>query len=146
MTALGTVANLWRYPVKSMGGEELNEAFVGFSGIYGDRVFALRSSAAPKGFPYLTAREQRKLRQCRPRFRYSDPAARPINQLEAESMGPGVTPVYADRSELVVDVTTSGGDTFAIDDPALGRWASAGVSGRPDLTLMRSDRAMTDCR
>jgi uncharacterized protein YcbX len=28
MNAIGTVESLWRYPVKSMRGEELNEAFV----------------------------------------------------------------------------------------------------------------------
>jgi uncharacterized protein YcbX len=129
-----------------MAGEEVNEVFVGFPGIYGDRVFAFHSSAGAKGFPYLTAREQRKLLQCRPQFRHAEKAARPVNQTEAESMGPGVTPVYADRSELAVDVTMKDGSTFAIDDPALLAFIRDGVSGQPDLTLMRSDRAMTDCR
>src|SRR6516164_11282881 len=119
MSTIGTVDGLWRYPVKSMRGEELNEAFVGFSGLYGDRFFAFRSSAAPKGFPYLTAREQRKLLQCRPRFRHPDKAARPVNLAEAESLAPGVTPVYADMPELMVDVQTSTGATVPIDDPAL---------------------------
>src|ERR1700731_3987940 len=31
------VAELWRYPVKSMGGERLDEALVGEGGIAGDR-------------------------------------------------------------------------------------------------------------
>lgn len=61
MSIIGKVESLWRYPVKSMRGEELDEAFAGFSGIYGDRLFAFRSSAKHKGFPYLTAREQRRL-------------------------------------------------------------------------------------
>ena len=38
MELIGTVESLWRYPVKSMRGEELQEAFVGFSGVYGDRL------------------------------------------------------------------------------------------------------------
>jgi len=146
MNTIGTVASLWRYPVKSMRGEELNEAFVGFSGIYGDRVFAFRSSAGPKGFPYLTAREQRKLLQYRPRFRYPDKAARPINLAEAESMGPGVNPVSADPADLLLDVQAPTGQTVAIDDPELLRMLGVGVSGGPELTLVRSDRAMTDCR
>src|SRR5260370_1325551 len=58
MSVAGKVDSLWRYPVKSMRGEELEGAFVGFSGVYGDRLFAFRSTAAPKGFPYLTGREQ----------------------------------------------------------------------------------------
>jgi hypothetical protein len=56
MDAIATIDSLWRYPVKSMRGEELKEAFVGFSGIYGDRLYAFRSTASPKGFPYLTVR------------------------------------------------------------------------------------------
>ncbi len=117
MSIIGKVDSLWRYPVKSMRGEELEELFAGFSGIYGDRLFAFKSSASPKGFPYLTAREQRRLLQYRPRFRYPDKAARPINLTEAESMG--ANPVSADLSELMVDVETPDGKTLAIDEPAL---------------------------
>lgn len=48
MRVVGKIESLWRYPVKSMRGEELHEAFVGFPGIYGDRLYAFRSSAAQK--------------------------------------------------------------------------------------------------
>jgi MOSC domain-containing protein len=51
MKVVGKIESLWRYPVKSMRGEELQEAFVGFPGVYSDRLYAFRSSAAPKGFP-----------------------------------------------------------------------------------------------
>ena len=77
MKIIGTVESLWRYPVKNMRGEQLAEAFAGFAGVYGDRLFAFRSSASPKGFPYLTAREQHELLRYCPRFRQSDKAARP---------------------------------------------------------------------
>src|SRR6516164_5902432 len=137
MSSIGTVGSLWRYPVKSMRGEDLNEAFVGFSGVYGDRLFAFRSSASPKGFPYLTAREQRKLLQYCPRFRYPDKAARPINLAEAEGMAPGLNPLYADATDLMVDVVAPTGHTLAIDDPALIRMLRDGVPGPPDLTLVR---------
>jgi uncharacterized protein YcbX len=40
-TALGTIATLWRYPVKSMMGEELNGAHVTAGGLLGDRLYAL---------------------------------------------------------------------------------------------------------
>ncbi len=144
MSIIGKVDSLWRYPVKSMRGEELDEAFAGFSGIYGDRLFAFRSSASPKGFPYLTAREQRRLLQYRPRFRHPDKAARPINLTEAESMG--ANPLSADPSELMIDVKTPGGDALAIDDPALIDALRADIDEKHQLTLMRSERAMTDCR
>jgi uncharacterized protein len=144
MSIIGKVDSLWRYPVKSMGGEELDEAFAGFSGIYGDRLFAFRSSASPKGFPYLTAREQQRLLQYRPRFRYADKAARPINLIEAEGMG--TNPVSADPTELIVDVETPDGKTLAIDDPVLIERLRANIDQKHQLTLMRSERALTDCR
>src|SRR5438045_662933 len=87
-----------------MRGEELDEAFAGFSGVYGDRLFAFRSSASPKGFPYLTAREQRKLLQYRPRFRYPDKAARQLG----EETG---TPIDKRRfrANVYVDLASAGG-------------------------------------
>jgi uncharacterized protein YcbX len=144
MSIIGKVESLWRYPVKSMHGEELNEAFASYSGIYGDRLFAFRSSANHKGFPYLTAREQRTLLQYRPRFRYPDKAARPINLLEAE--GKNANPLSADLAELVVDVETPNGKTLAIDDPALIEMLRTNIDQKHQVTLMQSQRAMTDCR
>src|SRR5213075_1427446 len=144
MSIVGKIDSLWRYPVKSMRGQELDEAFAGFSGIYGDRLFAFRSSASPKGFPYLTAREQQRLLQYRPRFRYPDKAARPINLTEAESMG--ANPVSADLAELMVDVETPDGETLAIDDLALIEMLRADIDQKHQVTLMQSQRAMTDCR
>src|SRR5213594_3819111 len=144
MSIVGKIDSLWRYPVKSMRGQELDEAFAGFSGIYGDRLFAFESSASPKGFPYLTAREQNRLLQYRPHFRYPEKAARPVNLTEAESMG--ANPVWADPSELMIDVETPDGRTLAIDDPALMDMLRTDIDPKHQLKLMRSERAMTDCR
>ena len=94
MGTVGKLDSLWRYPVKSMRGEELETAFIGFAGIYGDRIFAFRSSGNPVGFPWVTGREQRAMLLYRPRFRHR--AEEPTNLSEAEKIGPGVTPLYAD--------------------------------------------------
>ena len=144
MSTIGKVDSLWRYPVKSMRGEELEEAFAGYSGIYGDRLFAFKSSANHGGFPYFTARDQRMLLQYRPRFRYPDKAARPINLIEAESRN--ANPLSASLAELVVDVETPGGKTLAIDDPALIDMLRVDIDQKHQVTLMQSQRAMTDCR
>ena len=144
MSIIGRVDSLWRYPVKSMRGEELDEAFASYSGIYGDRLFAFRSSANHKGFPYFTARDQRRLLQYRPRFRYPDKATRPINLIEAESKN--ANPLLADLAELVVDVETPDGKTLPIDDPTLIETLRADVDPKHQVTLMQSQRAMTDCR
>ncbi len=144
MSIIGKVESLWRYPVKSMRGEELDEAFAGYSGIYGDRLFAFRSSANHKGFPYFTARDQRRLLQYHPRFRYPEKATRPINLIEAESRN--ANPLVADLAELIVDVETPDGKTVAIDDPALVEMLRADIDQKHQVTLMQSQRAMTDCR
>ena len=39
---IGRVAELWRYPVKSMGGERLEQADIGARGVRGDRLWAVR--------------------------------------------------------------------------------------------------------
>jgi uncharacterized protein len=46
MTSIGTVREVWRYPVKSMGGERLDSAMLGPLGVPGDRGWALRDEAA----------------------------------------------------------------------------------------------------
>ena len=53
MSLIGKVESLWRYPVKSMRGEELDELFAGYAGVYGDRVFAFTSSLSQKDFRSL---------------------------------------------------------------------------------------------
>ncbi len=147
MKVVGKIESLWRYPVKSMRGEALQEAFVGFPGIYGDRVYAFRSSAAPKGFPYLTGREQETMLLYRARYRHPERAAKPVNLAEAEAIGSaGLTPLYADFSDLMVDVETPAGERLAIDDPRLISLLREGLGDGCELTLLRSDRSMTDCR
>jgi uncharacterized protein len=146
MSIVGRIDSLWRYPVKSMRGEELEEAFVGFSGVYGDRLFAFRSSAAPEGFPYLTGREQREMILYRPRFRHPDKAVMPPNQAEAEALAPGLNPLFAKPADLAVEVETPSGEVLGIDDPELASMLGERMGDGHTLTLLRSERAMTDCR
>lgn len=56
-TSVGKVASLWRYPAKSMMGEELNSAHFTERGLVGDRAFALVDSATGK---VASAKEPRK--------------------------------------------------------------------------------------
>ena len=50
MSIIGKVESLWRYPVKSMRGQELDTAYVGFAGVYGDRLYAFGVLSRRKGF------------------------------------------------------------------------------------------------
>ena len=77
MERIGTVETICRYPVKSMAGEDVAQAFVGFAGLMGDRAFAFVRTPGPKGFPWHTAREQEDLVLFRPHFREGGAAALP---------------------------------------------------------------------
>jgi uncharacterized protein YcbX len=52
---IGEVEALFRYPVKSMRGERVEEAALGWHGLSGDRRLALRRLEDSGGFPWLTA-------------------------------------------------------------------------------------------
>ena len=52
---IGHVEAIFRYPVKSMGGERLESAKLGWHGLDGDRRLALRRINDAGGFPFLTA-------------------------------------------------------------------------------------------
>jgi hypothetical protein len=55
MHKLGELRALFRYPVKSMGGEALEWAELGWHGIEGDRRLACRRIDDRSGFPWLSA-------------------------------------------------------------------------------------------
>jgi MOSC domain-containing protein len=129
-----------------MRGEQMPQAFMGFSGFYGDRRYAFKNSASPKGFPYLTALVQQQMLRYRPRFRYPERVVKPPNLTEAASIPPGVTPADGDPQDMILDVITPSGTVVAIDDPALVKMLGEGISEKNQLTLVRSDRALTDCR
>lgn len=55
MTLVGVVEALFRYPVKSMKGEPVKSANLGWHGLNGDRRLAFRRREDRSGFPWLTA-------------------------------------------------------------------------------------------
>src|SRR5215510_5219459 len=52
---IGQIKAIFRYPVKSMAGEQFDAAGLGWHGLDGDRRFAFRRIADKGGFPWLTA-------------------------------------------------------------------------------------------
>jgi len=102
-----------------MRGEELEEAFVGFSGLYGDRLFAFRSTAAPKGFPYLTGREQQEMLLYRPR---QSPvkeslmsAHRPLHLFEAKSADTRIS--RAEPAVARLNFSLANGEVLVVEVP-----------------------------
>jgi len=116
MTVVGRVAGLWRYPVKSMAGEELDGVEVSWHGLAGDRRWAfIRDGQARSGFPWLTIRERPELARYRPRFAEAD---RPDASLTL--------------------VRTPDGGELDVADPAL----AAGLG--PGMRVIKQDRGVFD--
>ena len=75
---IGVVTGLYRYPVKSMGGQSIHESRLYWHGLDGDRRYAFVQSQNRSGFPWLTARDLPQLVQYLPRFERPDPTNSPI--------------------------------------------------------------------
>lgn len=117
MRLVGSVSGLFRYPVKSMAGERLQEAVVGWHGLEGDRRYAFRREDAPGGFPWLSAGRLASL------ILY-----RPLAHTDAD--GPSMS------------VLTPAGVTLDLEGDALAAELSAAFGSR--VSVMRLDHGIFD--
>src|SRR6266702_4764713 len=146
MKVVGRLESVWRYPVKSMPGESLPEAYVSFAGVLGDRLYAVYHAGAPNAFPFLTARSRKEMLRFRPRFRRPELTLVPGNLTVAETRGPGLTPLFPSSEDLALEIEAPNGKTLSASDPALLGLIGGDQLNASDLTIIRSDRAITDCR
>lgn len=100
MQQLGVLETICRYPVKSMAGEQVDEAFIGYSGLMGDRVCAFVRGDGTKGFPWHTGREQEDMILFRPRFRQPEAVTLPADVEASFGLAPGVTKTEAIRRTI----------------------------------------------
>ena len=114
---VGTVSELWRYPVKSMVGERLAAAEVSWHGVEGDRRWAfVRPGLERSSFPWLTIRELPEMAHFTPFF---------------------TEPERPEESPTVV--RTPEGEELDVADPALAARLGDGVRvikqnrGAPDI-------------
>ena len=114
---LATIVELWRYPVKGMRGESVQSLELDLHGIAGDRRFAIHSSGAPPGKPLLTGAERAAMLLYR-----------------GNGQGDETT------------VTTPGGEVFSIHDPLLTAHLRASLPGGHSLSVVASDKPLTDVR
>jgi uncharacterized protein YcbX len=102
---VGRVAAVFRYPVKSMAAEPVEDIDVSWAGLSGDRRWAfVRPNLARNGFPWLTLRQRNDLNAYRPHWR------RP-----------------ADPDASAVTVLTPAGVEFEVTSPELASELGAGV-------------------
>lgn len=116
-TEVGRVVAVWRYPVKSMGAEPLEEVDVSWHGLAGDRRWAfLRDDRPQSGFPWLTLRDRADLALYSPYF--------------TEPGRPDSSPT---------SVRTPGGRELDVTDPVLAQelWGSG-------ARVLRQDRGVFD--
>lgn len=69
---IGHIETIFRYPIKSMRGEPLETAMLGWHGIEGDRRLALQRLDDPSGFPWLNASKLPELIVFTPERRHGD--------------------------------------------------------------------------
>src|SRR5438876_7937544 len=99
---LGSVVSLWRYPVKSMMGEELNATEVTERGLLGDRAYALVDSADGKAATAKNPRKWPRLFDFRATFIEPVPAAAHVPPVRiALPDGTTVTSDQGDRNQIL---------------------------------------------
>ena len=115
---LGSVVSLWRYPVKSMMGEELNATEVTERGLLGDRAYALVDSSDGKVATAKNPRKWPRLFDFRATF------------IEPARAAAKVPPVRIALPDDGTTVTSEQGDLSQILSKALNREVTLGATQR----------------
>lgn len=126
MQAIGKVQSVYRFPVKSMGGEQVDEAFVSYAGLVGDRAFAFFSQERSANRSGLTARQRPGLLSYSARYS--------ADALPAKEAHPAITAAG-------VEVVAPDGTVFAPDDSLLERLR---LEFDCEVHIRRSERGMVD--
>jgi len=115
---IASIQSIYRYPVKSMGGEVVERCELTDSGLFGDRLYAFESSGAPSGMLRLTSRERREM------LRYQ--------------------PILCPDGRVEVRVPT--GERFLVDSPAMLTYLTAHLPDANRVILTRAATPQTDVR
>jgi uncharacterized protein len=98
-TPTGTVVSLWRYPVKSMLGEELNSSYITERGLVGDRAYALVDQETGKVASAKNPRKWGKLFDFRAAFIDTPQAIESIPPVRITF--PDGTHIYSDQADNI---------------------------------------------
>jgi uncharacterized protein YcbX len=122
MSTARTLESLWRYPVKSMAGEELEAVDVTPRGLAGDRAYALVDPASGKGGSAKTVKRFGDLLKCKAQF---------VTPLQPDARVPPVRITLPDGAALTSDQP----DAIDVLAAAFGSPVSL-VSTAPDGLLL----------
>jgi len=142
MSKIGTLESVWRYPVKSMRGEQVDEVFVAYTGVMGDRLYAISSSGAPPEFPWHTNREHEEFVLYSASYKNHETTLKPA-AIEA-AFKEALNPPYPLADAFALEVSTPGGETFDVQDPAF--LESLRDKSEGELTLHFTQKNAVDCR
>src|SRR5258708_31642295 len=95
---VGSVATLWRFPVKSMAGEQLQEVEVTERGVLGDRAYALTDKDTGKVVSAKSVRLSPNLLDCKAAF--VEPPRRSGDLPPVQILLPDSTTVRSDSGEV----------------------------------------------
>ncbi len=146
--AVGVVAALYRYPVKSMRGEAIDEGRLWWHGFDGDRRYAFVRTGNASRFPWLTGREVPALLRYVPRF--ADPADPVASPVWVRTPGGDDLPLESDRlrEELAVrhgapvHLMQSNRGTFdSMAVSLIGAPTVRAIGGETELSMRREVRA-----
>ena len=130
---IGEVTALFRYPVKSMAGERLDAAELGWHGVAGDRRLAFRRIGDHAGFPWLTASKLPELVLHQP-VRSGNPSADP-GTLPSHVRTPGGAEWPLFSSELAEEVGGRHGTAVEMLHLDRGIFDEAGLSLIAEATV-----------
>lgn len=139
-TVLGTIERIWRYPIKSTGGEPLDEVAVDARGLVGDRLYAVRDADGKFGSGKNTRRFRRMPGLLQLRSRYPGGAVAKVPELLDPDGVPVLDPTtyvrrYLGRNDVEVacEGTVSHFDQLPLSllTTATLDWVRAAVPGVP---------------
>ncbi|HEX9067829.1 MAG TPA: MOSC N-terminal beta barrel domain-containing protein [Ktedonobacterales bacterium] len=128
----GKVATLWRYPVKSMLGEELNASEVNTWGLLGDRAYALLDTATGKIASAKNPRKWPQLFDFRAAFLDLPRLDAPLPPVRITL--PDGTPVTSEQGDLHQILSRALNRAVTLEAAEHSRWAIGEQSSAPKAT------------
>ena len=142
MKQIGKLETVWRYPVKSMRGEQVDDVFVAYTGVMGDRLYAISSSQAPPEFPWHTNREHEEFILYSAGYKNHEATLKPL-AMEA-AFKEALNPPYPMADAFAITIKTPAGETLDVEDPAF--LESLRDKSEGELRLHFTQKNAVDCR
>ena len=128
---IGVVTTLYRFPVKSMRGEQVDEVELRWHGITGDRRFAFARSDDLSDFPWLTGRQVPDMLRCVPHF--TDPSSPKTSPVVVTMPDGASLPIQSDA--LLARMAESYGGPVHLVQANRGTFDGQGLSFVTNSTL-----------